>query len=81
MYIRSMDWKEENNKLVKTFVFKDFIEAIAWMVKASFAIEKLNHHPEWTNVYNKVFVLLCTHDAGNTITDKDRKLAEVLDKV
>lgn len=76
-----MDWKEENNKLHKIFVFKDFAEAVAWMVKAAFAIEKLNHHPEWTNIYNRVSVSLTTHDAGNTITDKDRELAKVLDSI
>ena len=76
-----MDWKEENNKLHKIFVFKDFAEAVAWMVKAAFAIEKLNHHPEWTNIYNRVSVSLTTHDAGNTVTDKDRELAKVLDSI
>lgn len=75
------NWIEENHKLTKTFVFKSFADAIAWMVKASFAIEKLNHHPEWTNVYNKVHVSLTTHDAGNTVTDKDRELAQVLDNL
>ncbi len=75
------NWIEENNKLTKTFVFKSFVDALAWMVKASFAIEKLDHHPEWTNVYNKVHVSLTTHDAGNTITDKDRELAQVLDNL
>lgn len=75
------NWKEENNSLHKTFVFADFGSAIAWMVKASYMIEKMNHHPEWSNVYNKVYVKLTTHDAGNTITDKDRKLAEALDKI
>ncbi len=74
-------WKEENNKLQKTFVFNTFTDALAWMVKAAFIIEKMNHHPEWSNVYNKVHVSLCTHDAGNTITDKDRKLAEALDRL
>ena len=54
---------------------------MAWMVKAAFAIEKLNHHPEWSNVYNKVSVSLTTHDAGNTITDKDRELAKALDAI
>jgi len=73
------NWKEENNKLSKTFVFKSFVEAVSWMVKVSFSIEKLNHHPEWTNVYNKVHITLTTHDAGNTITEKDRELAKVLD--
>ena len=74
-----INWKEENNKLSKTFTFKTFGEAIAWMVKASFEIEKKNHHPEWTNVYNKVHVSLTTHDSGNTITEKDKQLAEILD--
>jgi 4a-hydroxytetrahydrobiopterin dehydratase len=76
-----MEWKEENNALVKTFTFKTFADAMAWMVKAAFDIEKMNHHPEWTNVYNRVTVKLSTHDAGNTVTDKDRKLAQALDKV
>jgi 4a-hydroxytetrahydrobiopterin dehydratase len=75
------NWKEENHKLTKTFIFKSFADAIAWMVKASFAIEKLDHHPEWSNIYNKVHVTLTTHDAGNTITEKDRKLAEILDSI
>jgi 4a-hydroxytetrahydrobiopterin dehydratase len=51
------------------------------MVKASVEIEKQNHHPRWTNVYNKVQVSLCTHDEGNTITDKDRELAKALDLI
>lgn len=76
-----MSWKEENDTLVKEFKFKDFAEAIAWMVKAGYAIEKLNHHPEWTNVYNTVKVKLTTHDAGNTVTDKDRELAKILDTI
>ena len=75
------NWEIIENKLCKTFVFKDFAAAIAWMVKASFAIEKLNHHPEWSNVYNKVEVKLCTHDAGNIISTKDYALAEVLDLI
>lgn len=76
-----MDWIEENNTLTKTFKFDTFAAAMAWMVKAAFAIEKLNHHPEWTNVYNRVTVSLSTHDAGNIVTDKDRELAKVLDGI
>lgn len=75
------NWIEENNKLTKTFEFNTFADAITWMVKASFIIEKLNHHPEWTNMYNKVHVSLTTHDAGNTVTDKDRELANSLDAI
>ncbi|MES2618816.1 MAG: 4a-hydroxytetrahydrobiopterin dehydratase [Bacteroidota bacterium] len=75
------NWTETDNSLTKTFVFKDFLSAIKWMVHASTAIEALNHHPEWTNVYNKVKVVLRTHDAGNTVTDKDRELAVLLDGI
>ena len=74
-------WKEENNQLNKTFVFKDFTEAFAFMTRVAFIAEKMNHHPNWTNVYNKVSISLNTHDAGNTVTDKDRKLAEAIDKI
>jgi len=49
------------------------------MVKAAFIIEKMNHHPEWSNVYNKVHVVLRSHDAGNIVTDRDRELAKALD--
>ncbi|MES2690272.1 MAG: 4a-hydroxytetrahydrobiopterin dehydratase [Bacteroidota bacterium] len=75
------NWTEQNNKLQKTFKFNTFLEAIGWMQKASVEIDRLDHHPEWTNVYNKVHVVLCTHDAGNTVTDKDRELAAILDKI
>jgi 4a-hydroxytetrahydrobiopterin dehydratase len=51
------------------------------MIKASDLIEKMDHHPEWTNIYNKVHVRLTTHDAGNTVSDKDRLLAAALDEV
>lgn len=76
-----MNWTEENNQLSKTFKFNSFAEAISWMVRASFIIEKMNHHPEWSNVYNKVHVVLRSHDAGNIVTDRDRELAKALDTV
>ena len=74
-------WKEENNALDKTFTFKTFLEAIQWMQKAAVEIDKLDHHPEWTNVYNKVMVKLNTHDAGNIVTEKDREVARLLDGI
>ncbi|MCW3070441.1 MAG: 4A-hydroxytetrahydrobiopterin dehydratase [Bacteroidetes bacterium] len=74
-------WKEENNTLSRSFEFKNFIEAFAFMTKVAFLAEKANHHPDWSNVYNKVSISLNTHDAGNTVTEKDRKLAEAIDKV
>jgi 4a-hydroxytetrahydrobiopterin dehydratase len=73
-------WEEKDNTLQKTFTFKDFNEAWAWMTRAALVAEKMDHHPEWTNVYNKVVVKLSTHSAGNTVTDLDRKLAEAMDK-
>ncbi len=71
-----MQWKEENNELVTQLKFEDFIEAFAFMTEVAIIAEKMNHHPTWSNTYNKVEIRLSTHDAGNTITDKDRKLAE-----
>jgi len=74
-------WTEKNNQLVRSFEFKDFVEAFSFMTRVAFAAEKMNHHPEWSNVYNKVEVRLSTHDAGNIVTDKDRKLAAEIDKL
>ncbi|MDQ3072368.1 MAG: 4a-hydroxytetrahydrobiopterin dehydratase [Bacteroidota bacterium] len=74
-------WKEEDNKLQKTFKFENFIEAFGWMTRVAFEAEKMDHHPEWTNVFNRVEVKLYSHDAGNTVTARDRKLAEIMDKL
>lgn len=72
-------WKEENNTLYKKFEFKDFAEAFAFMTKVGAAAEEMNHHPTWKNTYNKVEIWLSTHDAGDIVTDKDRKLAAAID--
>ena len=74
-------WKEENNKLHKQFEFKDFSEAFAFMTRVALAAEKMDHHPKWTNEYNKVEIWLSSHDAGGKITAKDRKLAAAIDEV
>ena len=74
-------WKEEDNKLYKKFEFKNFSEAFAFMARVALAAEKMDHHPLWTNVYNKVEIWLNTHDAGDVVTDKDRKLAKQIDGV
>lgn len=76
-----MSWKEENNELYRSFEFKDFSEAFAFMTRVALLAEKHNHHPRWTNVWNKVEIHLNTHDAGDTVTDKDRKLASAIDKL
>jgi len=74
-------WKETDNSLQKTFEFKNFSEAFGWMTRVALAAEKMNHHPEWTNVYNKVDVKLYSHDAGDTVTERDHKLASIMDKL
>ncbi|MBX2967941.1 MAG: 4a-hydroxytetrahydrobiopterin dehydratase [Cyclobacteriaceae bacterium] len=72
-------WKTENNKLIKTFVFKDFTEAFGFMTRVAIVAEKMNHHPTWSNTWNTVSFELCTHDAANTVTEKDLQLAEAID--
>lgn len=81
-----MDWKEVNTEegqqaLVKEFRFKDFVNAWAFMNSVALLAEKMDHHPDWTNVYNQVTIRLTTHSEGNKITDKDRKLAAQIDKL
>ncbi len=68
-------WEEKDNALQTSLQFKDFIEAFGFMTSVAMIAEKQNHHPEWSNVYNTVNIKLTTHDAGNIITDKDKKLA------
>ncbi|HVD97536.1 MAG TPA: 4a-hydroxytetrahydrobiopterin dehydratase [Cytophagaceae bacterium] len=72
-------WNEENNKLKRTFEFKNFSEAFSFMTRVALLAEKADHHPYWTNVYNKVEIELSTHDAGNIVTSKDRELAYAID--
>jgi 4a-hydroxytetrahydrobiopterin dehydratase len=76
-----MEWKEEKNLLKKSFTFKDFKEAFGFMTKVALVAEKMDHHPSWTNVYNKVDFELSTHDAGDKVTEKDHKLAKAIDKL
>ncbi|WP_339606088.1 4a-hydroxytetrahydrobiopterin dehydratase [uncultured Roseivirga sp.] len=74
-------WEEKDNKLVRKFEFSDFIEAFGFMTKVAICSEKMNHHPNWSNVYNSVTIELTTHDAGNTVTEKDRELANKIDQL
>lgn len=74
-------WTEENNKLKQTFEFKDFKEAFAFMTRVAFLAEGAQHHPNWSNVYNKVTIELTTHDKGNTVTEKDHSLAKAIDAI
>ena len=75
------NWTEQDNVLYRSYDFKDFSEAFAFMARVALLAEKHNHHPRWTNVYNKLEIWLNSHDAGNTITDRDRKLAAAIDKL
>ena len=73
-------WQVVNEKLRKEFIFDDFNQAFGFMTRAAMHIEKLNHHPEWFNVYNKLTVELTTHDVGG-ITQNDIKLASILNSL
>ena len=66
--------------IAKKFEFRDFNQAFGFMTRAALVAEKMNHHPEWFNVYNKVEVTLSTHDAGG-VTENDVKLAEAMEKI
>ena len=76
-----MMWQEDNNQLVRTFKFNNFVEAFGFMTQVAIIAEKMDHHPNWSNVYNTVEIRLCTHDAGDVITDNDRELAAAIDQL
>lgn len=77
----TQEWLETNGALTKTFVFADFDEAWIFMEKVSVVVKQADHHPKWTNIYNKVSFELSTHDAGDLVTEKDRDLAEKIDSL
>ncbi|REG83674.1 4a-hydroxytetrahydrobiopterin dehydratase [Marinomonas pollencensis] len=72
-------WTIEDNKLTKLFQFKDFQHAFGFMTMSALYVEKKNHHPEWSNLYNKVKVQLTTHEAGG-VSEKDFDLAKRMDR-
>jgi 4a-hydroxytetrahydrobiopterin dehydratase len=74
-------WTEEDNALYHKFEFGDFSQAFAFMTRVAIAAEKMNHHPRWTNVYSTVEIWLNTHDAGDTVTEKDQDLSRQIDKI
>lgn len=74
-------WIEEDNKLKRTFEFDNFVEAFGFMSKVAILAEKMDHHPNWSNVYHRVTIELSTHDAGNIVTEKDRQLAAAIDEL
>jgi 4a-hydroxytetrahydrobiopterin dehydratase len=76
-----MAWQEKDNTLYRSFTFKDFSEAFAFMTRVALLAETQNHHPTWKNTWNKVEIWLNTHDAGDVVTEKDKKLAGDIDNL
>ena len=76
-----MSWKQVDNRLTKTFKFKDFNEAFGFISRVALIAEQMNHHPTWSNTWNTVSFELSTHDAGDIVTDCDRKLADAIDRL
>lgn len=79
--METINWKEEDNKLKRDFVFKDFVEAFGFISQVAILAEKQNHHPEIFNVYNQVKIALNTHDAGSIVTEKDHRLAKAINSL
>lgn len=74
-------WNRHDDHLEAKFQFKDFTSAFAFMTRVAFEAEKAQHHPNWSNEFNKVHITLSTHDEGNVITEKDEQLAETIEKI
>ncbi|MCB0763792.1 MAG: 4a-hydroxytetrahydrobiopterin dehydratase [Flavobacteriales bacterium] len=79
--MRTEHWQEKDGKLCRSFKFKDFQEAFAFMTRVAFIAEGSGHHPEWTNVYDTLHIALSTHDAGGAITGKDHALAAAINGI
>lgn len=74
-------WTEDAHSLYRKFEFSDFATAFAFMTKVALLAEKMDHHPTWKNTWNKLEIWLSTHEAGNKVTEKDRKMAEAIDQL
>jgi 4a-hydroxytetrahydrobiopterin dehydratase len=74
-------WIQNNNSLQKSYEFRNFSEAFAFMTMVALAAEKMDHHPNWSNVWNTVHISLSTHSAGNIVTEKDQNLAQQIDQI
>jgi 4a-hydroxytetrahydrobiopterin dehydratase len=74
-------WIEKDQTLYREFKFQNFSEAFAFMTRVALEAEKMDHHPKWTNTYNHLEIWLSTHDAGDIVTEKDRKLAKKIDSL
>ena len=76
-----LGWARTNHKLCRDFVFTDFSNAFAFMTQVALLAEKADHHPNWSNVYNRVTIELTSHDAGNQVTAKDAALAQAINRI
>ena len=76
-----LGWAHTNNKLCRDFVITDFSNAFAFMTQVALLAEKADHHPNWSNVYNRVTIELTSHDAGNQVTAKDAALAQAINSI
>ena len=74
-------WTEKDGSLIGTFEFDDFTQAFGFMTRVALVAERMNHHPDWTNCYNRVEIRLTTHDAGNVVTSRDRELAAIIESI
>ena len=74
-------WIQKESKLYREFLFNDFSEAFAFMTRIALLCEKMDHHPKWTNSWNRLEIWLSTHDAGDTVTEKDWELSRRIDAV
>jgi 4a-hydroxytetrahydrobiopterin dehydratase len=81
MNTQNNEWIEKDNRLYKCFLFTDFSEAFGFMTRVALLAECIDHHPRWTNTWNKVEFWLTTHSAGNMVTDKDHTFAAGIDKI
>ncbi len=80
--LRELDgWSVVNGKLHRELKFANFVEAFGFMARVALLAEKMNHHPEWSNVYNRVTLDLVTHDAGNAISQRDLELAKAINQL
>ena len=75
------DWQHKDNFLQRVFVFDDFVSAFGFMSQVALLAESRDHHPNWSNVYNRVEIKLTSHDAGNTVTEKDLELAAAINRL
>jgi 4a-hydroxytetrahydrobiopterin dehydratase len=73
-------WELKTDYLIKEFKFRNFVEAFSFMTAVAFEAEKMDHHPDWENVYNKVTIRLSTHDSGG-VTEKDLELAKKIERI